>query len=256
MRTLKGPDHAFRMVKNIYRLIKHKKMIEMKKQVTPGETPEQITISMIDQDLKDGINKSEMAIKYGIKPWEVDEMFKHPLLKGRRPSRKKVLSFTFVDDMTTDTTEEVIVDPNQITLEQAIDEAIEGVGEVRNQMQETQDAIIDMLSPTQFETPEETIAKVNGPEITGIPSRRDPDDELGVCEETGATEYDGEEIDDDYVAEKDAQTWEEKELKYTPDGNYEEEDEVKLPSFEDTLDIVKEQQEEEEIEMDDDTFEL
>ena len=114
-----------------------------------------------------------MAIKYGIKPWEVDEMFKHPFLKGRRPSRKKALSFTFVDDMTEstqfpssmeDVTDEV--DPNQITLEQAIDEAIEGVEEVKNQMQETQDAIIDMLSPTQFETPEETIAKVNGTEIT------------------------------------------------------------------------------------------
>ena len=192
----------------------------MKTNVTPGETPEQITISMIDQDLKDGVNKSEMAIKYGIKPWEVDEMFKHPLLKGRRPARKRVLSFTFVDDMTTDTTEEVTVDPNQITLEQAIDEAIEGVGEVRNQMQETQDAIIDMLSPTQFETPEETIAKVNGP--------IDDEDELGVCEVTGATEYDGEELDTDDVV---------------------------LPSFEDTLDLVKEQQEEE-LEMDDDTFEL
>tara|TARA_R110001592_G_scaffold127601_3_gene339455 strand:+ start:5000 stop:5548 length:549 start_codon:yes stop_codon:yes gene_type:complete len=182
-------------------------MIEMKKQVTPGETPEQITISMIDQDLKDGVSKSDMAIKYGIKPWEVDEMFKHPLLKGRRPSRKKALSFTFVDDMTEstqfpssmeDVTDEV--DPNQITLEQAIDEAIEGVGEIKNQMQETQDAIIDMLSPAQFETPEETIAKVNGP------------------------------IDDD-------------------------EDDLEVPSFEDTLDLVKEQQEEE-LEMDDDAFEL
>jgi hypothetical protein len=170
-------------------------MIEMKKQVTPGETPEQITISMIDQDLKDGVSKSDMAVKYGIKPWEVDEMFKHPLLKGRRPSRKKALSFSFVDDMTN----EPIIDPNQVTLEQAIDEAIESVGEIKHQMQETQEAIIDMLSPTEFETPEETIAKVNGP------------------------------IDDD--------------------------DEVELPSFEDTLDLVKEQQEEE-LDMDDDTFEL
>ena len=39
----------------------------MKKNVTPGETPAEITISMIDQDLKDGISKSEMVIKYGIK---------------------------------------------------------------------------------------------------------------------------------------------------------------------------------------------
>ena len=135
-----------------------------------------------------------MSIKYGIKPWEVDEMFKHPLLKGRRPSRKKTLSFSFVDDMTEstqfpssmdDVTDEV--DPNQITLEQAIDEAIESVGEIKDQMQETQDAIVDMLSPTEFETPEE--------------------------------------------------------------------DELEIPSFEDTLDLVKEQQEEE-LEMDDDTFEI
>ena len=31
-------------------------MIEMKKQVTPGETTAQITVSMIDQDLKDGVS--------------------------------------------------------------------------------------------------------------------------------------------------------------------------------------------------------
>jgi len=186
-------------------------MIEMRKTQEAGKTPAQITVSMIDQDLKDGVNKTEMAVKYGIKPWEVDEMFKHPLLKGRRPSRKKVLSFSFVDDMTTNTTEEITVDPNQVTLEQAIDEAIETVEEVKDQMQETQDAIVDMLSPTQFEAPEETIAKVNGTEITGIPN--------------GDTMSD---TDDD---------------------------ELEIPSFEDTLDLVREQQEEE-LEMDDDTFEL
>ena len=137
----------------------------MKKQVTPGETPAQITVSMIDQDLKDGISKPEMAIKYGIKPWEVDEMFKHPFLKGRRPSRKKALSFKFVDD-TVESTEcktthitdpEEFTDPNQITLEDAIDEAIETVEEAKQEMQEAEKAIVDMLSPTQFETPQETI---------------------------------------------------------------------------------------------------
>ena len=201
----------------------------MKTNVTSGETPEQITISMIDQDLKDGVNKSEMAIKYGIKPWEVDEMFKHPLLKGRRPSRKKALSFTFVDDMTEstqfpnsmeDVTDEV--DPNQITLHQAIDEAIESVEEIKDQVQETQDAIINMLSPTQFETPEETIAKVN--------ETSDDEDELGVCEETGAIEWDGEEIDTD---------------DFSLPGDVEDEDELKIPSFDDTLALVKEQHEEE-----------
>ena len=98
-------------------------MIKMRENVTPGETPAEITVSMIDQDLKDGISKPEMATKYGIKPWEVDEMFKHPLLKGRRPSRKKTLSFS------------------------------------KNQMQETQEAIVEILSPTEYETPEETLLK-------------------------------------------------------------------------------------------------
>ena len=130
-----------------------------------GETPAQITVSMIDQDLKDGISKPEMAIKYGIKPWEVDEMFKHPFLKGRRPSRKKTLSFTFVDDteplnsgdIAVEQAEEV--DPNQVTLEDAIDNAIDKVEEAKDQMQETQKAIVDILSPTEFETPEEALLK-------------------------------------------------------------------------------------------------
>ena len=147
-------------------------MIKMKPNVTPGETPEKITVSMIDQDLKDGISKPEMATKYGIKPWEVDEMFKHPFLKGRRPSRKKALSFTFVDDITSehqaspltntvipDEVEEEFVDPNQVTLHEAIDSAIETVKEAREEILETEKAVIDILSPTQFETPEETLLK-------------------------------------------------------------------------------------------------
>ena len=137
----------------------------MKTNVTPGETPEKITVSMIDQDLKDGISKPEMAIKYGIKPWEVDEMFKHPFLKGRRPSRKKTLSFSFIDDteplnsgdIAVEQAEEV--DPNQMTLEQAIDDAIETVEEAKQEMQETEKAIVDILSPTEFETPEEALLK-------------------------------------------------------------------------------------------------
>ena len=133
----------------------------MKKQVTPGKiTPPEISVMQIDQDLKDGITKAEMAVKYNIKPWEVDEMFKHSFLKGRRPSRKKALSFKFVDDSpiaNTPVTQEAEVDPRQVTLEQAIDEAIETVEDVKQEMQETEKAIVDMLSPTQFETPQETL---------------------------------------------------------------------------------------------------
>ena len=157
-------------------------MINTRKTVESGNTPEKITLSMIDQDLKDGVSKADMAIKYSIKPWEVDEMFKHPFLKGRRPSRKKTLSFSFVDDMPEESMpldaikaalpEADEVDPNQVTLEQAIDEAIDTVTEVKDQMHQTQEAILDMLSPTEYETPEETLLKaaVDTPEITGIPN--------------------------------------------------------------------------------------
>jgi hypothetical protein len=143
-------------------------MIEMKKQVTPGKTPTKITVSMIDQDLKDGISKPEMAIKYGIKPWEVDEMFKHPFLKGRRPSRKKALSFVFEDDtdeaLMKKSTEELYnqidelpdVDPNQITLEDAIQDTIDETEKLVNKSKETNDAIVDLLGP-HTQTPEETI---------------------------------------------------------------------------------------------------
>ena len=144
-------------------------MIEMKKQITPGETPEKITVSMIDQDLKDGISKPEMAIKYGIKPWEVDEMFKHPFLKGRRPSRKKTLSFSFIDDIeplddgtiiAKQDTEVEEVNPNQVTLEQAIDDAIETVEEVKTELKETEATIVEMLSPTEYTTVEEDLINI------------------------------------------------------------------------------------------------
>ena len=142
----------------------------MKKHVEPGKTPAQITVSMIDQDLKDGISKSEMAVKYGIKPWEVDEMFKHPFLKGRRPSRKKSLSFTFEDDtdeaLMKKSSQELLdqidelpdVDPNQITLHDAIDDAIESATQASEAIAEAQEAIVDILGPTD-ETPEETLLK-------------------------------------------------------------------------------------------------
>ena len=142
----------------------------MRKQVAPGNTtPPEISVMQIDQDLKDGITKAEMAVKYNIKPWEVDEMFKHPFLKGRRPSRKKALSFTFVDDITEDriketgtvidrTTEvdEEFVNPNQVTLEDAIDDAIDSAEQARDEIKKAEQSIVDLLGP-HTQTPEETI---------------------------------------------------------------------------------------------------
>ena len=207
----------------------------MKTNVTPGETPAEISISMIDQDLQDGISKPEMAIKYGIKPWEVDEMFKHPLLKGRRPARKRTLSFSFVDDMSdlplnsgdiaVEKGEEV--DPNQVTLEDAIDEAIGSVEGVKDQMQQTQEAISDMLSPTEFETPEESLLKGKTYE---------------ECLDVVVDESTGETL-------KDALTHPDYEDQFDREEND--------PEYQEYRDSRKEQEkEEDELDMDDDTFEL
>ena len=213
----------------------------MKTTVTPGETPAKITVSMIDQDLKNGISKPEMAIKYGIKPWEVDEMFKHPFLKGRRPSKKKPLSFIFEDDteplnsgdIAVEQAEEV--DPNQMTLEDAIQDTIDEVKNIQENMEKTEKDIVNLLSPTD---PDEDLQWKAEDSETGKPIELDQDaqDALNDAFTTMVNE-DG------------------KTLKETFDEELE--DELgKPPSFEDTLDIVKEQQEEEELEMDDDTFEL
>jgi len=163
-------------------------MIKMKTNVTPGETPAEITVSMIDQDLKDGISKSEMTIKYGIKPWEVDEMFKHPFLKGRRPSKKKPLSFKFIDDMTicTDVPFDAI-DPNQVTLEEAIEESTKEIETAVELLEDVNNTIVDMLGPTN-ETPEETLLKAaNGrtiDELDAAEPMNEQEEELEMDDDT------------------------------------------------------------------------
>jgi hypothetical protein len=128
--------------------LKTKDMIKQRQSVKT-QTKQTITVSMIDEDLKNGINKEGMMEKYGIKKWEVDEMFKNPKLTGRRPSRKKELSFTFVDDIVEDipgfegttkqlddltpptiedtNSDEPITNPNQVTIEDVIKEEEEGM---------------------------------------------------------------------------------------------------------------------------------
>jgi len=152
-------------------------MIETRESVNSNTTPEAITTSMIDNDLKSGLNKNDMMQKYNIRKWEIDRIFKNPKLTGRRPSPK--LSFTFIDDMDDSGHNSFNIDevlnepnPNQVTLEDAIDEAIEGVEAAKNQMHQTTEAIVEMLSPTEYETPAETIVKANDDELE-IPTVKD-----------------------------------------------------------------------------------
>ena len=192
-----------------------------------NETPEAISVSMLLKDLANGIGKKGMCEKYNVKKWELDEVFKHSSLKGKRPAHVKKLSFTFVDDTgeqsievtpsdlisetfphsMDDVCDEPIIDPNQVTLEQAIDEAIETIENVKAEIVETERSVSDILSPTEFETPVETLSKVNSDIL--------PSDGL--------------------------------------------EDELEIPSFNDTLDLVEEQEieagtEEVEVEVEEDEF--
>ncbi len=73
------------------------KTMEVKAQPTPPT----ITVSQIIADLEAGIDREGIAIKYSITKKEVGIMFQHPSLKGKRPKKAKVLSFTLVDDTAT-----------------------------------------------------------------------------------------------------------------------------------------------------------
>ena len=73
-----------------------------------NETPNTITVSMILEDLDNGIDRTGIQEKYGLEKWEVTQMFQHPTLKGKKARKIRKLSFNFVDD--------TAVDPNQTSI--------------------------------------------------------------------------------------------------------------------------------------------
>ena len=73
-----------------------------------NETPNTITVSMILEDLDNGIDRTGIQEKYGLEKWEVTQMFQHPALKGKKARKIRKLSFNFVDD--------TAGDPNQTSI--------------------------------------------------------------------------------------------------------------------------------------------
>ena len=73
-----------------------------------NQTPETITVTMILEDLDNGIDRTGIQEKYGLEKWEVTQMFQHPTLKGKKARKVRKLSFNFVDDTT--------ADPNQTSI--------------------------------------------------------------------------------------------------------------------------------------------
>jgi len=113
------------MVKDFYRL-NFKTVIETnhtnQTSVESQPTPQNITTSMIIDDLENGIDRKGIQTKYSLETWEVTEMFKHPVLKGKKVKKKRKLSFNFIDD--TEHEMPCSVDPNQTTVEGVIEEVM------------------------------------------------------------------------------------------------------------------------------------
>ena len=107
-------------------------MVEMRNnpQQEKGTTPATITVSMILEDLDNGIDRTGIKVKYDLQAWDVKQMFDHPSLKGKKAKRVKKLSFNFIDDTNPD------VLPGQVDLIEAIDEEMKG-----RQMMDAQDQI-------------------------------------------------------------------------------------------------------------------
>jgi len=87
-------------------------MIEARTAVEPNTTPvvkpQTITVTMIIEDLNNGVDRTGIQTKYGLDKWEVTQMFQHPALKGKKAKKVRKLSFNFVDDTATD--------PNQTSI--------------------------------------------------------------------------------------------------------------------------------------------
>lgn len=74
----------------------------------------EVTVEMILNDLAQGRNKEQIRQRYAYKDengtvrpfekWMVDQMFKDPALRGKKPARRKVLPFSFKGTTSTPTT--------------------------------------------------------------------------------------------------------------------------------------------------------
>ena len=134
-------------------------------------TPETITTSMILEDLENGVDRTGIKTKYDLETWEVKQMFDHPALKGKKAKRVKKLSFSFVDDLTMNSS-----DPSQVDLEDAIEIAIEestvtadenGLSlDKNNDIGSMKDAVIDEMNGRKVMDAQDQLAEIETDEDT------------------------------------------------------------------------------------------
>jgi hypothetical protein len=90
-----------------------------------SKQPIKLTVSGIIMDLENGLDRTAIATKYGLSSTEVNEVFKHPKLKGLR-AKRKITRITLIDDtddagnatsaLVQETFTETVTDPNQTSL--------------------------------------------------------------------------------------------------------------------------------------------
>ena len=103
-------------------------------------TPTTITTSMILADLENGIDRPGIKEKYNLEGWEMTEMFKHPVLKGKKASRKRKMSFNFVDDTPTEAVTTTQTDLVESIEEVTTDAHLEQEAEDRDQFETAMEA--------------------------------------------------------------------------------------------------------------------
>ena len=97
-----------------------------------NETPATITVTMILEDLDNGIDRAGIQEKYGLEKWEVTQMFQHPTLKGKKAKKVRKLSFNFVDDTAPDPNQTRIdVEPSHIDVHTEASMIVEATPELQ-----------------------------------------------------------------------------------------------------------------------------
>jgi hypothetical protein len=93
----------------------------------------QLTVNQILEDLQNGLTrtpsdkryteeKGSIMEKYNLTKYEVDMLFKHPKLKGRKTKTPKQVTFTLIDDTTEETTQPVVEDVDETHVEEVFSE--------------------------------------------------------------------------------------------------------------------------------------
>ena len=95
----------------------------------------QLTVNQILEDLQNGMTRTpsdkrysaergSIMEKYNLSRYEVDMLFKHPKLKGRKTKTPREVTFTLIDDTTEETTQPVVETVDETHVEEVFSEPV------------------------------------------------------------------------------------------------------------------------------------